>query len=127
MREFGASAFWGFFNTIDVKRSLQVRYGPRSWADFCRSQSTAGGRESSHSRIFSAAGVLSLAFVETSGKFLLTISHHILELAERSSCCWRFAMKADTAHAFAQPGSMDAPRAAAVLGSEIFSIFSMAY
>src|ERR1700683_5108188 len=34
-------------------------------------------------------------------------------------------MKADTAHAFAQPGSMDAPRAAAV--SEIFSIFSMAY
>src|SRR5277367_5590878 len=36
-------------------------------------------------------------------------------------------MKADTALAFAQPGSMDAPRAAAVLGSEIFSIFSMAY
>src|SRR6202042_1352533 len=34
-------------------------------------------------------------------------------------------MKADTAHAFAQPGSMDAPRAAAV--AEIFSIFSMAY
>src|ERR1700678_1427272 len=34
-------------------------------------------------------------------------------------------MKADTAHAFAQPGSMDAPRDAAV--SEIFSIFSMAY
>jgi hypothetical protein len=26
---------------------------------------------------------LSLVFVETSGKFLLTISHHILELAER--------------------------------------------
>src|SRR6202451_4415425 len=36
-------------------------------------------------------------------------------------------MKADTAHAFAQPGSMDAPRAAAVLGPEIFSLFSMAY
>src|ERR1700677_3530325 len=36
-------------------------------------------------------------------------------------------MKADTAHAFPQPGSMDAPRAPAVLGPEIFSIFSMAY
>ena len=36
-------------------------------------------------------------------------------------------MKAETAHAFAQPGSTDAPRAAAGRGSEIFSIFSMAY
>jgi serine protein kinase len=36
-------------------------------------------------------------------------------------------MKAETAYAFAQPGSTDAPRAAAGRGSEIFSIFSMAY
>ena len=36
-------------------------------------------------------------------------------------------MKAETAHAFAQPGSTDAPRAAAGRGAEIFSIFSMAY
>ena len=36
-------------------------------------------------------------------------------------------MKAETAYAFAQPGSMDAPRAAAARGAEIFSIFSMAY
>ena len=36
-------------------------------------------------------------------------------------------MKAETAHTFAQPGSTDAPRAAAGRGAEIFSIFSMAY
>ena len=36
-------------------------------------------------------------------------------------------MRAETAHAFAQPGSTDAPRAAAGRGAEIFSIFSMAY
>src|SRR5580658_10708461 len=36
-------------------------------------------------------------------------------------------MKAETAHAFAQPGSMDAPRAAEGRGSEIFNIFSVAY
>src|ERR1700731_2660963 len=36
-------------------------------------------------------------------------------------------MKAEIAHAFAQPGSTDAPRAAAGRGAEIFSIFSMAY
>jgi predicted Ser/Thr protein kinase len=36
-------------------------------------------------------------------------------------------MKAETALAFAQPGSTDAPRAAVGRGAEIFSIFSMAY
>ena len=36
-------------------------------------------------------------------------------------------MRAETAHAVAQPGSADAPRAAAGRGAEIFSIFSMAY
>jgi hypothetical protein len=32
-----------------------------------------------------ASAALSLVFVETSGKFLLTISHHILELAGRDA------------------------------------------
>ena len=36
-------------------------------------------------------------------------------------------MKAEIAHAFAQPGSMEAPRAVAGRGAEIFSLFSMAY
>ena len=36
-------------------------------------------------------------------------------------------MKAETAHAFAQPDSTDTPRTAAGRGAEIFSIFSMAY
>jgi serine protein kinase len=36
-------------------------------------------------------------------------------------------MKAETAYAFAHPGSTDAPRATAGRGSEILSIFSLAY
>src|SRR5271165_1356651 len=74
-------------------------------------------------------GALSLAFVLFRNKWKLPVNHFSSHFTNggKKLTRWRFAMKAQTARSFAQPGSMDAPRAAAGRGPEIFNIFSIAY